>query len=367
MRDAEAFREHLGVERWSVLGQSFGGFCSLHYLSAAPDSLREVFFTGGLPPVGRPVDDIYADHLRRPCDGSTSATTGSSRATANGWHGCSTCCDAGEVLSPDGDAGQPPAGAHDRQPARHGRRRRGAPLPARARPRVPRRSGTTSPAMLPFDGRNPLYAVIHESSYADGVATRWSSERVQPDDFRGDSQLLTGEHLFPWHFEDCADLRPYAEVAVVLAEHEWPRLYDADVLASVDVPCAAAIYADDPFVDRDVLRADRRPAAGHAAVAHRRVPPQRPAQRRRRFHVTLGNDDTCRPPCSFVSGGPLQLMRDHHVIIHADFERVVGGITIVTLEENMARPSALVCTSSAIVKNATPSNSMSNWLQVVTQ
>ena len=31
---------------------------------------------------------------------------------------------------------------------------------------------------------------------------------------------------------------------------EWPRLYDADVLASVDVPCAAAVYHDDPYVDR---------------------------------------------------------------------------------------------------------------------
>jgi hypothetical protein len=105
-------------------------------------------------------------------------------------------------------------------------------------------------AMVPFNGRNPLYAVIHESSYADGVVTGWSSERVQPDDFGGDSLLLTGEHLFPWHFEDCADLRPYREVASILADHPWPQLYDADVLSQVDVPCAAAIYADDPFVDR---------------------------------------------------------------------------------------------------------------------
>src|SRR4051812_21929444 len=60
VRDAELLREHLGVERWSLLGQSFGGFCSLHYLTVAPQSLREVFFTGGLPPVGRPVDEVYA-------------------------------------------------------------------------------------------------------------------------------------------------------------------------------------------------------------------------------------------------------------------------------------------------------------------
>ena len=54
VRDAECLREHLGLRRWSLLGQSFGGFCSLHYLCAAPDSLREVYVTGGLPPVGRP-------------------------------------------------------------------------------------------------------------------------------------------------------------------------------------------------------------------------------------------------------------------------------------------------------------------------
>jgi hypothetical protein len=104
--------------------------------------------------------------------------------------------------------------------------------------------------MVPFTARNPLYAVIHESCYADGGTTRWSAERVEPDDFRGDSQLLTGEHLFPWHFEDADDLRPYREVAAALAEHTWPGLYDAEALARVDVPCAAAIYADDPFVDR---------------------------------------------------------------------------------------------------------------------
>ena len=63
-------------------------------------------------------------------------------------------------------------------------------------------------AAFPFDARNPLYAIIHESSYADGVPTRWSAERVEPDDFRGDSQLLTGEHLFSWHFEDYAGLQP---------------------------------------------------------------------------------------------------------------------------------------------------------------
>lgn len=92
--------------------------------------------------------------------------------------------------------------------------------------------------------------MLHESSYADGGATRWSADRVQPDDFGDDSLLLTAEHLHSWHFEDDAGLRPYQPVASLLAEHPWPRLYDADVLARVEVPCAAVIYTDDPYVDR---------------------------------------------------------------------------------------------------------------------
>ena len=49
----------LGVERWSVLGQSFGGLCVTSYLSLAPEGLREALITGGLPPLGHRIDDVY--------------------------------------------------------------------------------------------------------------------------------------------------------------------------------------------------------------------------------------------------------------------------------------------------------------------
>jgi pimeloyl-ACP methyl ester carboxylesterase len=59
VRDAETIRQELGVEQWSVLGQSFGGFCVTTYLSLAPDGLREAFITGGLPPIGLHTDEVY--------------------------------------------------------------------------------------------------------------------------------------------------------------------------------------------------------------------------------------------------------------------------------------------------------------------
>ena len=36
----------------------------------------------------------------------------------------------------------------------------------------------------------------------------------------------------------------------MLADREWPRLYDPDRLAANEVPAVAAIYANDMYVDR---------------------------------------------------------------------------------------------------------------------
>eukprot|EP01052_Picozoa_sp_SAG31_P005306 SAG31_NODE_231_length_19768_cov_9.498170_4_plen_375_part_00 len=59
--DAEAMRVLLAGKdaTWDTLGQSYGGFLTLHYLSAAPSSLRRCFVTGGLASVTRPPTDNY--------------------------------------------------------------------------------------------------------------------------------------------------------------------------------------------------------------------------------------------------------------------------------------------------------------------
>jgi hypothetical protein len=74
--------------------------------------------------------------------------------------------------------------------------------------------------------------------------------RVQPAAYE-DPTLFTAEHLFPWHLTEDPLLAPFADAADLLAEREWPSLYDPEVLATVDVPCAAAVYYDDPYVLRE--------------------------------------------------------------------------------------------------------------------
>jgi len=246
--DAEAVRVRLGVERWSVLGESFDGFCALRYLSAAPDGLREAFFSGGLPPVGRPVDDVYrathaamADRSRR-----YYARYPEDRDRVRALHERAA---AGRLVLPGGDGVSSRRlrsvgvglGMSDGAEQLHYLLERDPDSPAF------RHDLATA---LPFTGRNPLYAVVHEACYADGGATRWSAERTFPEQLAEDVTGFTGEHVAASFLDESAELAPLRAAADLLAEHEWPRLYDAELLTSVDVPCAAVVFADDAYVPR---------------------------------------------------------------------------------------------------------------------
>ena len=249
VRDAEWIRRELGVERWSVLGQSFGGLCALSYLSLAPEGLREAFFTGGLPPVGPRIDDVYratyarvVERCRRYYERYPEDRARVREIVAR--------LESEEVRLPSGDRLSARGfrqlghllGMSDGAEALH----YVVELPF------------ASPAFLhdvesaiPF-ARNPIYAVLHEAGWADGGATRWSAQRLLPAEYAEQPELLTGEHVFPWMFEDVGALAGLREAAHLLAEREWPRLYDPDRLAANEVPAAAAIYTEDPYVPRAV-------------------------------------------------------------------------------------------------------------------
>jgi hypothetical protein len=70
-----------------------------------------------------------------------------------------------------------------------------------------------------------------------------------PQEFRDDPTLFTGEHVFSWMGQDFGALAPLRDAADLLATHEWPTLYDAEVLLRNEVPAAAAVYWDDLYVE----------------------------------------------------------------------------------------------------------------------
>jgi pimeloyl-ACP methyl ester carboxylesterase len=246
VRDAEQIRQELGADRWSVLGQSFGGFTSMTYLSIAPEGLREAFITGGLAPIGRPVDDIYGATYVRLIDKNRLYFERYLEDRGR----------AQEILRRlDDEDVRLPSG--DRLTARRFRQlglwlgdSAGFELLHHVL-EVPFGSSAflhDAEAGVRF-GRNPLYATLHESSYADGVATRWSADRLLPDEV-GEQGYFTAEHVFPWMWEDYGSLHPQRAAADLLAEHPWPRLYDADRLRHNSVPVAATIYVNDLYVER---------------------------------------------------------------------------------------------------------------------
>jgi len=245
--DAEMLRRALGVDRWSILGQSFGGFCALAYLSQAPGGLREAFITGGLPPIGGSVDDVYRATYERMLERNRRyyATFPRDRDRVLALH---ELLESADVRLPGGDR---LTGRRLRQLGIMLGMSDGAERLHYLLERPPQSPGFLHDveAELGF-ARNPLYAIIHEACYADGVATRWSAERVQPQGFRDQVELFTGEHVFPWMFDEYRALTPMKEAAAILAEHPWPRLYQESVLAANTVPTAAAIFADDAYVER---------------------------------------------------------------------------------------------------------------------
>jgi pimeloyl-ACP methyl ester carboxylesterase len=246
VRDAELIRQELGVDKWSILGQSFGGFTSMTYLSFAPEGLREAFITGGLSPIGRPIDDVYSATWLRAIQ--------KNREYFDRYPG-----DRGRVREIlrrlDDEDVRLPSG--DR-------------LTSRRFLQLGFKLGMSDGfenihhiVELPFGsrmflhdmetavefGRNPMYATLHESSYADGVPTRWSAERTMPDEIAAE-RYFTAEHVFRWMWEDFAGLLSHKAAAEILAEHEWPRLYDADQLAHNEVPVSATIYVNDLYIER---------------------------------------------------------------------------------------------------------------------
>jgi pimeloyl-ACP methyl ester carboxylesterase len=247
VRDAEWIRRDLGVERWSVLGQSFGGLCATTYLSRAPEGLREVLITGGLPGLGASIDDVYRATYAR--------TLERNRRYYQRYPE-----DRARVLA-----------LHERLAAEDVRLPSGDRLTSRRLREVGNLLGMSdgaeelhhllelpadSPAFrhdveaaLPF-ARNPLYAVLQEACWADGGSTRWAAARLLPAAYEREAELFTGEHVFPWIFEDFGALAPLREAAELLAEHPWPALYDEERLRANEVPVAAAIYAEDPYVER---------------------------------------------------------------------------------------------------------------------
>jgi pimeloyl-ACP methyl ester carboxylesterase len=273
VEDAEAVRHAVyGGRRWATLGQSYGGFLTLTYLSRHPEALTACYVTGGLPGTTATAEDVYARTFPR----QEARNAALARRYPQDVALLGRIADraaAGDLLLPDGDVLTP-------------QRVQALGMGLGMSTGVDGLHWTLDTADLDADDRpsdafgqivqaetgfvaNPLYAVLQEVIYHQGGRTGGWAAQAELDRrpaFAPDARplALTGEAIFPWMFAQVRALRPFQGAAEALAARtEWPALYDLDRLAANEVPLAAVQYVDDPYVDLDLAlgSADRIGAA----------------------------------------------------------------------------------------------------------
>lgn len=259
VQDAEWIRRELaGGQPWTGLGQSYGGFCLAHYLSAAPEGLSAAIITGGLPSLTRPVDDVYRATYRRVIQKNERYydrypdDVDRAHAVVRYLGERPTPLPGGDLLSPrrfqqlgmgfGADTGFEEA-HYLLEEAFVGDELSYTFL----------RHFENAHA---FD-TNPLYVIFQEVIYCQGAASRWSAERLRSEypqfAITPDQPVyFTGEMMYPWQFDEQHALRPLKEATEILANYDgWPALYDVNKLRANTVPVVAAIYHNDMYVERE--------------------------------------------------------------------------------------------------------------------
>ena len=266
VRDAEAIRQQLiGEKPWSILGQSYGGFCAMRYLSAAPEGLREVLITGGIASLTRPVDDVYRATYQRVIDKNRLyyqrypddvekvraivrhlrehevKMPGGGRLTAQRFlalglqFGMSDGFEAIHYLLEEAFVAGVDGGNLNEMNFNF----------------------LFHLEQLQSFDTNPIYALMQEACYTQQAASNWSADRLLAEypEFALEQRgpiLFTGEMIYRWMFDTFPQLQPLKQAADLIAKDDtWPMLYDVEKLKRNIVPVAAAVYFDDMYVHRE--------------------------------------------------------------------------------------------------------------------
>lgn len=292
------------------LGQSYGGFCQMTYLSQVEHPPRLMLFTGGIAPMLSDVTEVYGllwDRVKERCLRYYDMYPGDVAAVKTIVQKLLLF----EQQQPVGGVQRLPSGG--RLTARRflalGISLGGTPSSFASMHELIASAFVGGPfaaaeAMVnnnvadleftraflkqidsqqSFDD-HPIYFWLHESIYADGperCPTNWAADRAYQSklcassdnntasefDYRRTSQLNSsddqptlffGEHVFPWMSEDFAELNGVGLRAVANAlasKSDWGPLYDADrmktVLGDGRTRSAAAVYHEDMYVEFD--------------------------------------------------------------------------------------------------------------------
>ena len=290
VRDFEYLRlTEFGGRRWTTLGQSYGGFLTLCYLSFYPEGVAASFTCGGIPHVPASAADVYAHTFPRMA-AKTRAFYERYPEDEARFAAIADACAASDVRLPDGSPLTP-------------RRLQVLGSGLGMKPAPERLHNLFDTAFEAGDGSlacagnkpqltdaflmgtlqslttagNPLYWVLQEFIYANGTLEQpigWAAEHeyLSRPEFAATARplMLTGEAAFPFMLEDDPLLAPFKPaVDLLMADTEFDQIYDEGQLAANTVPLQAAVYFDDLYVDSGLqLDTLSRVGASHAWVTN---------------------------------------------------------------------------------------------------
>ncbi|MDO4913638.1 MAG: alpha/beta fold hydrolase [Bifidobacteriaceae bacterium] len=251
-------------KRWVSLGQSYGGFLTLTYLSLFPQALIASFVTGGIAHVPADAQEVYEHtfprmkakslefYHRYPQDVKRIAklvqlvrdghvvlpngevmsveriqTLGSGFGMKPGFERVHWMLDT-VFAGGDGEVSN-----------------------------VTDVSDEGKASMMNMTTTSALYWPLQELIYANGELDKpidWAANRVYNSmpEFSVDCEplLFTGEAIFPWMFEQEKALQPFAgAMDVLMNDTHFGVIYDEAQLLRNEVPLQATVYVDDMYVD----------------------------------------------------------------------------------------------------------------------
>jgi len=261
-----------------AIGQSFGGFCMMSYISLIRHPPSICLFTGGIAPMLTPIDDVYTRLRERVIKrnliyydrypGDVAAV----KRIVNYLMDKPAVLPSGGILTARrflqvgislGSSPSAFASLHSLF---------SSAFLSENDDDLSRSFLKRIDTMQPFDD-HPLYFLLHESIYVDGSKHSNSSDWAGYRAFRNQSQfnysvsskqdsdndptLLFGEVVFPWMADgDYAELSGMGMRSLahsLSSKDDWGELYDAqkmrNVMAGGATRAAAAVYYDDMYVD----------------------------------------------------------------------------------------------------------------------
>ena len=253
---------------WVTLGQSYGGFLTLCYLSLYPEGVLASFTTGGIPHVPASAEEVYAHTFPRMAR-KTRQYYERYPGDVERVQAVADIVGANDVALPDGspltverlqllgsDFGMKPSFERMHWLIDHAFED-GDGTPTDGMGAEALSDGfLMSVLQRTTTAQNPLYWTLQEFIYADGVGEpiRWAAERerLKHPEFAPIARplLFTGEACFPWMFEQMPELAPFKPaVDLLMDDTEFDQVYDPARLATNEVPLEAAVYFDDMYVD----------------------------------------------------------------------------------------------------------------------